>query len=41
MNQGKIKLTGVQIPVMPEIYEPLLEELESMKISFVDRIRPL
>ncbi len=41
MLQGQITLTGVQIPVMPAIYEPVLDELESMKIKFVDRVRPL
>ncbi len=41
MNQGKIRLTGVQIPIMPEIYEPLLEELEMMNIKFVDTFKPL
>ncbi len=40
LNQGKITLTGVQIPVMPGIYEPVLDELETMKIKFVDRYRP-
>ncbi|MEM9856244.1 MAG: saccharopine dehydrogenase C-terminal domain-containing protein [Bacteroidota bacterium] len=27
---GKISLTGVQIPIKPEIYEPILEELEEL-----------
>ncbi|MCF8241212.1 MAG: saccharopine dehydrogenase NADP-binding domain-containing protein [Melioribacteraceae bacterium] len=31
---GKINITGVQVPVMPEIYEPLLDELEKMNIKF-------
>lgn len=30
--EEKIKLTGVHIPVMPEIYEPTLAELEKMGI---------
>ncbi|MFQ5631383.1 MAG: saccharopine dehydrogenase C-terminal domain-containing protein, partial [bacterium] len=30
--QGKIKLTGVQIPVVPEIYRPVIQEL--LKIGF-------
>ena len=34
---GTIKLTGVHIPVIPEIYEPVLAELESMNIKFVER----
>ncbi len=35
--QGKINLTGVHIPVLPEIYEPVLKELESMDIALIDR----
>lgn len=31
--EGKIKLTGVQIPVVPEIYEPVLQELETLGIK--------
>jgi len=34
---GTIKLTGVQIPVMPEVYEPVLAELETMNIRLVER----
>lgn len=33
---GQIKLTGVQIPVVPEIYEPVLTELEELGIRFVE-----
>jgi len=32
--QGKITLTGVHIPVVPEIYDPILNELEEMDIKF-------
>ena len=35
--EGKIALTGVQVPVMPEIYEPVLAELESMGIKFTEK----
>ena len=35
--EGKINLTGVQVPVMPEIYEPVLAELESMGIKFTEK----
>jgi saccharopine dehydrogenase-like NADP-dependent oxidoreductase len=35
--QGKIGLTGVQVPVIPEIYEPVLAELESMGIRFTEK----
>ena len=34
--QGKIQLLGVQIPVMKEVYEPVLEELKSFGIVFVE-----
>ena len=33
---GVINLTGVQIPVVPEIYEPVLDELEPLGIKFVE-----
>ncbi len=32
--QGKIELTGVHAPVVPEIYEPVMAELASLGISF-------
>jgi saccharopine dehydrogenase-like NADP-dependent oxidoreductase len=31
--EGKIKLTGVQRPVIPEIYNPILDELNTLGIS--------
>jgi saccharopine dehydrogenase (NADP+, L-glutamate forming) len=34
--QGKIDLTGVHAPVVPEIYEPVLEELEQLGIHFTE-----
>lgn len=34
--EGKIKSTGVQIPVMKEVYEPVLEELKEYGVSFVE-----
>lgn len=33
---GKIKLSGVHVPTRPEIYQPLLEELEETGVRFVD-----
>ena len=33
---GQIRLTGVQVPVVPEIYEPVLAELEALGIHFVE-----
>ena len=35
--QGRIELTGVHIPVLPEIYEPVLAELAAMNITLVER----
>jgi len=32
--ENKIKLTGLHIPVIPEIYEPVLSELENNGITF-------
>ena len=34
--EGRIRLTGVQTPVLPEIYEPVLAELETLGIRFVE-----
>jgi saccharopine dehydrogenase (NADP+, L-glutamate forming) len=34
---GKVSRTGVQTPVVPEIYEPVLEELEKLGIRFEER----
>ncbi|MCK4445704.1 MAG: saccharopine dehydrogenase, partial [Candidatus Marinimicrobia bacterium] len=30
--KGKIDVTGVHAPVLPEIYNPVLDELETMNI---------
>ncbi|MCK4596447.1 saccharopine dehydrogenase, partial [bacterium] len=38
---GEIKATGVHIPVLPDIYEPVLKELEGQGISFKERSRKL
>ncbi|MCK9245196.1 MAG: saccharopine dehydrogenase, partial [Candidatus Marinimicrobia bacterium] len=35
--EGKINLTGVLAPVMPEIYNPVLSELESLDIICRER----
>jgi saccharopine dehydrogenase-like NADP-dependent oxidoreductase len=37
LMQGKITLSGVHIPVMKEIYEPVLKELSSMGIRFSEK----
>lgn len=39
--EGKITLTGVHIPVLPEIYEPVLEELERLGITCKELSQPL
>jgi len=39
--QKKIHLTGVHIPVIPEIYNPILDELEEMKITFHEKTETL
>lgn len=36
---GKIKLTGVRIPVVPELYMPILEELEKLGMAFKEEER--
>jgi saccharopine dehydrogenase-like NADP-dependent oxidoreductase len=35
--EGKINSTGVNIPVMPEVYEPVLKELEDYDVKFTER----
>ncbi|MHA1136179.1 MAG: saccharopine dehydrogenase C-terminal domain-containing protein [Candidatus Thorarchaeota archaeon] len=35
--EGRINLTGVYRPIIPEIYEPILEELATMDISLEER----
>ena len=35
--QGKLKTTGVNIPTIKEIYEPILDELEQMGFEFSER----
>ena len=36
--EGKISLTGVHIPVVREVYEPVLDELGRLGIAFEERI---
>jgi saccharopine dehydrogenase-like NADP-dependent oxidoreductase len=38
---GKIKALGVQIPVIPEIYKPVLAELETLKIVCKEKTLPV
>ncbi len=39
--QGKIKATGVNIPVMKEVYDPVLEELENFGVIFKETKKSL
>jgi len=39
--QGKFTRPGLQIPTIPELYNPILDELEAMGIKFVDKEVPL
>jgi len=41
MAEGKIKLTGVQIPVKKEIYEPVLKELATLDIKMDERYKDI
>lgn len=34
---GDLQLSGVHLPILPEIYEPILEELESHNIRFTEK----
>lgn len=37
MAEGKIDQTGVIIPNMPEVYEPVMQELETLNIKMVEK----
>lgn len=39
MLEGKIGRKGVEVPVHPEIYIPILEELQALGIRFTQRRR--
>lgn len=39
--EGKVTARGVQIPVMPELYNPVLEELESFGVTFTETVTDL
>ena len=34
---GELTKTGVTLPVQPEVYDPILKELESFDIKFVEK----
>jgi saccharopine dehydrogenase (NADP+, L-glutamate forming) len=36
---GNMKLTGVHLPVIAEIYQPILKELEELNIRFVENVK--
>ncbi|MBN2537407.1 saccharopine dehydrogenase NADP-binding domain-containing protein [candidate division WOR-3 bacterium] len=38
--EGQVKLTGVRIPVEPELYKPVLAELETLGVNFKETVRP-
>lgn len=38
MLEGKIKGSGIIIPTVPEVYNPILDELETMDIVFKEKI---
>ena len=37
----EINITGVHIPVIPEIYNPILDELEEIGIKFIEKIEKI
>ena len=39
--EGKITLTGVHRPIVPEIYKPILKELETLGIEMDEKISDL
>jgi hypothetical protein len=41
ISEEKINITGVHLPVIPEIYNPILNELEEMDIEFKEKVEIL
>lgn len=41
LMMGKISTTGVNIPTMPEVYEPVMAELEDYGVKFMEEDSPL
>ncbi|KAL6060132.1 saccharopine dehydrogenase (NADP+, L-glutamate-forming) [Balamuthia mandrillaris] len=39
--EGKYTKPGLSIPIVPELYNPILDELETLGIKFVDTAKPL
>lgn len=38
---GELRLTGCQLPIRPEVYEPVLRDLEAAGLSFSERTEPV
>jgi saccharopine dehydrogenase (NADP+, L-glutamate forming) len=38
---GKFTRPGLQIPTIPELYNPILNELETLGIKFIDKIEKI
>lgn len=36
--EGKIKLTGLQLPIVPQLYNLILNELEKENIKFIEKV---
>ncbi|MFN5237460.1 MAG: saccharopine dehydrogenase C-terminal domain-containing protein [Bacteroidota bacterium] len=41
LMMGKISTTGVNIPTMPEVYEPVMAELEDHGVKFMEEDNPM
>lgn len=41
LMMGKISTTGVNIPTMPEVYEPVMAELEDYGVKFMEEDNPM
>jgi hypothetical protein len=39
--EGRIRETGVRVPVTPDIYDPILDELARLGIRFEEQRQPL
>ena len=37
LMEGKVKTRGVHIPVLKEVYEPILDELRTFGITFTEQ----
>jgi len=36
--EGQIKRTGLLLPTLPEVYNPILDELEKYNIKWVEKV---